>query len=439
MRTLHVFRPDITGAELLAALKGTEDLACQSPECAPPPVGTGGSLKRSGGSRILKATKEQGGATLNPRAGMKAVTSGYAVSEFPEASFSKPLSELTADDIDSWLSEHRPALSKAGNNVGAWHDTETGMVWLDVVRVYPNTQKGRRSAIAAGVKHNQIAIFHLNTLSEISTGGTGEKIVAALIAAGCRDRSCAPPPVGTGGSTPGARSALSTGLARTKGTKAAKANTSIMPMDVHPVHKANDANPPAPGADNTAAVRAYKGQSGTEPERRIPRQGETVDIYRDLGRGKEHRRGFPDNDAFSVRLASSSSGNQATQVVASTVGIELSTPRPAWAHSAKAKAELSGKREVHGFLRGEVQRYLTPSEAAEIASEPGWERVSYYPGTQDFFLPEGRERVVGGDRAILSKGKFYMLNPQTVPGAPPAPESPIERKNRLVASLLHRG
>jgi hypothetical protein len=258
--------------------------------------------------------------------------------------------------------------------------------------------------------------------------------VYSLIAA-CHSKACAPPPVGRGGSDRGGSttSAKSKRAQASARTAAARSNSSVFPVDIYPVAKANDANPPAPGADNSKAVRAYRGVSGKEPERRIPRQGETVDIYRDLGRGREHRRGFADGDAFSVRLASSTSGNQTTKVQASSVGVELTTPRPAWAHSAKYKAESTEKRGVHGFLRGEVSRYLTPAEAASVVKEAGWERITYYPGTQDFFVPGSRIRVVGGDRAILSNGKFYMLNPQTVPGAPPAPTSSLES---VVASLL---
>ena len=714
MKRHVVLQSGVTGTEILDWLKsGREDFACHSAECAPPPTGTGGS--KTLGGKILATTRAEGGATLNPRQRMRTVTSGYSVGEHPDKSLNRHIDLLTADDVDGWLADNRSLLAKPGNHIGAWHDTDTGQVWLDIVHVYPNTPAGLRRAVASGRKHNQIAIFHLDSLQEIDTQGTGEWVDEAVVASGedelwwqslgivhpscgrwphkggvgvsvigvedlgynpgqprdsggrwtrvgasaapsaaadsgrsrymrqhqlglstpadelarveanpamahqiaaaydelplrddspevtraftamrdgvnaqfeymtgelgiqvivqdtdpypdirdmvadveqnktlrvlstastgghpfftdtendrfravhdffghaatgrgfsrhgeeaayvahaemfpaeargalatetrgqnsvfnfgsdhefppqkvallppkywatatvrrgpdaieasgalaliaaCHSRACAPPPVGSGGSTGGAASALSRKLASRARTQAARSNSSVYPVDTHPVVRGSDDHPPAPGADNLEAVRGYRGQSGDQPERRIPRQGETVDIYRDLGRGKEHRRGFPDHDAFSVRLASSTSGNQTTQVVASTVGIELSAPRPSWAHSAKVQAETSGKRGVHGFLRGEVQRYLAPSEAAQVVSEPGWQKVSYYPGTQDFFLPGTRERVVGGDRAILHQGQFHMLNPQTVAGATPAPVSAIERRASVVAAL----
>lgn len=203
MKQLYVFSPEVTGEEILRKLRsGSEDFACYSKECAPPPVGQGGSSKKGSklGQRIADILKERPGATLNPRAGYKDVTTGFVVSERPDLSYEKPLKELSAADIDGWLADNRAVLSKAGNNVGVWHDESTGQVWLDVVRVYPSTAAGRQAAVASGVKHNQIAIYDLDKGEEIQIGGTGKAISAALVAA-CRSKACAPPPVGVGGSS----------------------------------------------------------------------------------------------------------------------------------------------------------------------------------------------------------------------------------------------
>lgn len=246
------------------------------------------------------------------------------------------------------------------------------------------------------------------------------RIRASLIAA-CYDASCRPPKSGgTGGSKKGSRAYAATG---------GSGNTSVVPSDPHPKFKASDSNPEAPGARNLAAVRGHRGQSGTEPERRIPRKGETVDIFRDLGHGREFKRGFPDHDAFSVRLASGHAGNHAALVTASTVGIELRNGRPSWAQAAKRDAEATGKRGVHGFIRGEVHRYLSPSVATRLAKQPGWEKVTYYPGTQDFFQPGTRKRFVQADRVILAKGEFFAYKPKWHEST--APVSAIERKMGL--------
>lgn len=246
------------------------------------------------------------------------------------------------------------------------------------------------------------------------------KVLANSLIAACYDATCRPP---TSGGTGGSRPA---GGSRAYKAKGGTSNTSVVPSDSHAKIKASDSHPAAPGADNLAAVRGHRGQDGQGADRRIPRQGETVDIYRDLGHGREHKRGFPDNDAFSVRLASGHSGANMSLVTASTVGVELTNGRPAWAQAAKRDAETTGKRGVHGFIRGEIKRYMSPDVASALAKQPGWEKVTYYPGTQDFFQPGSRKRFMGADRVILAKGQFFAYKPRY--HATTAPVSKIEQK-----------
>lgn len=215
-----------------------------------------------------------------------------------------------------------------------------------------------------------------------------------------------------------------------KGGVAQRQNTSAYPVDVLPVVKPSDDHAEAPGAGNLAAVRGYRGINGDEVERRVPRAGETIDVYRDLMRGGEHKRGFPDRDAFSLRQASGYNGNSASRVVASSVGVELSNPRVAWASAEKNKVEADPKntRGVHAFLRGEVAGYLSPDEAAAAVKGDDFVEVTYYPGTQDFFLPGSRERVIGGERAIATQGRMYVKNPVTAPDLGPTPLSALEKR-----------
>lgn len=257
---------------------------------------------------------------------------------------------------------------------------------------------------------------------------------ASALTAACYEASCRPPTSGgTGGSRGKALSIASLAKAATKGRHAA-GNTSAYPVDTLKATRANDKNPVAPGHADRSAVRGHKGVHGTDPERRIPHQGETVDIYRDLGHGKAHKRGFPDDMAFSVRHASAMPGEQTGLVVASTTGVILNNGRPSWAHSAKAQAEVAGKRGVHGFIRGEVQEYVNPEKlSAMVRDDPSWKKVTYYPGTQDFFDPVTRNRFVGSDQVALVNGEFFAKNPQFVSGNP-TPVSPIERKLGLVSS-----
>lgn len=243
------------------------------------------------------------------------------------------------------------------------------------------------------------------------------------LAFACYSAACRPP---TSGGTGGSLSKASLAKAAAKGGHAAR-NTSAYPVDTFKTTRANDKNPIAKGANDRSAVRGHKGVKGDQPERRIPHKGETVDIYRDLGHGKAHKRGFPDDMAFSVRHASGLPGEQSGLVVASTTGVILNAGRPSWAHSAKAGAEVEGKRGVHGFIRGEVEEYVNPEKlSAMVRSDPSWKKVTYYPGTQDFFDPGTRRRFVGSDKVALVNGEFFAKNPKFI--ARKTPVSPIEKR-----------
>jgi hypothetical protein len=259
------------------------------------------------------------------------------------------------------------------------------------------------------------------------------RTASALVAA-CYEAACRPPTSGgTGGSSPKGR-ASATALSLASKAKAASmrggasTNTSAYPADTFKATRASDSHPMAPGHDDRSAVRGHRGVSGTEPERRIPRAGETVDIYRDLGHGREFKRGFPDGLAFSVRHASAMDGSKTGLVVASTTGIILNNGRPAWAHSAKRDAEREGKRGVHGFIRGEVVEYRNPDRLAREVQSGGWQKVTYYPGTQDFFDPTTRRRFVGSDQVALVNGEFFAKGAKFIDET--APLSPIEQRMR---------
>lgn len=101
--------------------------------------------------------------------------------------------------------------------------------------------------------------------------------------------------------------------------------------------------------------------------------------------------------------------------------------------AAKRKAEEEGKRGVHAFVRGEVERYVSPAVGAAMVKRPGWEKVTYYPGTQDFFRPSDRARWTGADKVVLVKGEFFAKNAR-FDSSSPTPVSPIEKRMGLAAS-----
>lgn len=103
----------------------------------------------------------------------KLVTSGYAVSPYPERSKIIPAADVQPDDLVAYSQANKDLLAKPDHMMGGWHNTEDGNVYLDVTVVKPNTLQGRVDAIKVAEDHNQIAIFHLDTFDEIPTGGTG--------------------------------------------------------------------------------------------------------------------------------------------------------------------------------------------------------------------------------------------------------------------------
>lgn len=69
---------------------------------------------------------------------------------------------------------------------------------------------------------------------------------------------------------------------------------------------------------------------------------------------------------------------------------------------------------------------MSPKVAQQLVKQKGWEKVTYYPGTQDFFQPGSRRRFVGADRVVLAKGEFFAHNPTWHKTTTPV--SQIERK-----------
>lgn len=107
----------------------------------------------------------------------KAITSGKAVSPYPERS--QQVHALATDRpsrraaitsaVRDFRSKNRSLLSQPGHALGTWYDTSTHTLWLDVVVVVKTSEE----AATLARQHNQIAYFDLDTGTEVHTGGTG--------------------------------------------------------------------------------------------------------------------------------------------------------------------------------------------------------------------------------------------------------------------------
>jgi hypothetical protein len=106
----------------------------------------------------------------------------YIVSMYPERqAVLKPGERLTRDRLRRYANANRDLLdrfAKADDTplpkhvLGAWRDSKTGKTYLDVSAATPN----REAAVEAGRLYDQIAVFDLEKMEEIPTGGTGEGV-----------------------------------------------------------------------------------------------------------------------------------------------------------------------------------------------------------------------------------------------------------------------
>ena len=146
--------------------------ACHSEECAPPPVGTGGSIGGGfGAGSVASKIRNDGGFTF--AADGSSPSEGIAVSPFPERSVvvSENLSDADLEKAyDGFVSKNSDLLGKDGNHAGGW--VEDGKVYFDVTKVFPEAEV--EAAIKMGQDHNQIAVWDIGAGKEIPTGGTGE-------------------------------------------------------------------------------------------------------------------------------------------------------------------------------------------------------------------------------------------------------------------------
>lgn len=105
-----------------------------------------------------------GGVTLNLQG--HEPSSGYAFSPYPELERVLPAHGLQPQHIHQYMTDNHAALAMPGNHLGAWHDTQSGNVFLDVSHVGP----AHPDTISEAKKQNQLAVFDLANFQEIPTG-----------------------------------------------------------------------------------------------------------------------------------------------------------------------------------------------------------------------------------------------------------------------------
>lgn len=123
--------------------------------------------------KVLKTiSKNPNGFSVRPTNG-KIPKSGFMVS-IPGHSKILHASDLVgergAQIVQQYARENAGVLNDPRAHIGGWTDKASGKTYLDV----SHNIKGRSAAVAAGRKHNQIAIWDVKRGKEINTGGTGQ-------------------------------------------------------------------------------------------------------------------------------------------------------------------------------------------------------------------------------------------------------------------------
>lgn len=101
---------------------------------------------------------------------------GFIVSPFPERSFAKPVKDLKPLDVLKYAVHNRDLLTNKDYYLGAWNDSETGKVFLDVVIDGVTDKKAEELAL----KHDQIAYYDIEhgktvTVNRAATSGGAAK------------------------------------------------------------------------------------------------------------------------------------------------------------------------------------------------------------------------------------------------------------------------
>lgn len=139
-----------------------------------PKTGRFTSGSTSGG--VASRTISNGGISVHVKTGKEPKT-GYMVAVYGERS-----QWLKGDDvtdpgkreaaIKSFMEKNKDVLSDPDNYLGTWFDTESGNISLDISRNF--SDKGK--AIKYASEHNEKAIWDIENMSEIPTGGTGNNL-----------------------------------------------------------------------------------------------------------------------------------------------------------------------------------------------------------------------------------------------------------------------
>lgn len=131
-----------------------------------------------GGAGMNRHLRSDGGVTVRPgaRAGVPVlVRQGIPVGISEHSQIIEPGAYKPQLMVD-YMAEKASVVAAAppgARGYGAWHDADTGRVWLDVVDIFPESR--RNEAVAEGRRRGEKSVYSIGHKELIDTGGTGNE------------------------------------------------------------------------------------------------------------------------------------------------------------------------------------------------------------------------------------------------------------------------
>ena len=113
---------------------------------------------------------ENGGSSISQTGEDLIGKPGFAVSTHTDKTKTVKGKEITQEDLDQYKEANKETLKDPNNFVGTWYDSKSDQTYIDISTRVENKQE----AIDLAKANNQKAIFDLESMKEIDTGGTGE-------------------------------------------------------------------------------------------------------------------------------------------------------------------------------------------------------------------------------------------------------------------------
>ena len=93
----------------------------------------------------------------------------FSVSLWPERSRKIAGNAVKLRILHVFIAENMALLDDPRGSIGLWYNAGENLIYLDIVATLPS----RQEAVSLALQYDQIAIFDLEALNEVETGGTG--------------------------------------------------------------------------------------------------------------------------------------------------------------------------------------------------------------------------------------------------------------------------